>query len=649
MKNSIFLKTVFFVLSVSIIVSAQKKSAQKNDSLKTYLLKEVVVTATKTKTPKFTVASSISVIDSKEISNSNKTTILDLLSNQYGVSITSQGGRGNLSQVYLRGASPGYTLVQIDGIEMNMPNDPNNVFDFTDLAVDNIEKVEILRGPQSTLYGADALAGVINIITKKGKGKPSFSFLTEGGSYNSYKGLMSLSGSRNNFNYSFSFSREKTDGFSSADSKFGNTEKDGSSRYNINSRLGLKVTDNFALNLFAHFTKAETNFDQFGGRFGDDPTYIYNLEQGAYKLEGSLSLLNGQWTQKFGVSIIKNLRKYRFDPSAFNPAASRSFYDGRKTKYEWQNNFKFNNNLLTFGVETEQERANSDYLWYNNSFTFRSVLPEKELRTTGVYAQDQFNILNNLFASAGIRYDNHEKFGSVFTFRIAPAYIIWETSTKIKFTYGTGFKAPSLFYLFDPTFGNDKLNPEKSRGWDLGFEQYLLDTKLLLGAAYFSNTFDNLFGTDSNFKTVNIGKATTNGVEFYLTYKPNSKLKVNANYTYTNSKNKDVNSAEFNLALLRRPVNKATLVFNYNLNSNINLNTDINYVDARIDKDFSSFPAKRILLQSYILVNFAVNIRMIHNLKLYGRIVNLFNTDYEEVFGYGTAKRSGYVGLKINL
>ena len=638
---------VFLVFWCVGLMSAQDNSNA--DSVKTYLLKEIVVSATKTSAPKFTIASSVSVIDSAEIANSNKTTAMELLQNQYGISFTSQGGRGNLSQIYIRGGEPRHTLVQLDGIEMNMPNDPNNVFDFTDLSTDNIERIEILRGPQSTLYGADALSGVINIISKKGNGRPSISFLTEGGTYNSYKGMMNISGSKEIFNFSISLSREKIDGFSSANLKFGNTEKDGSSRYNINSRIGLSLTKNFSLNLYALFTKAETNFDQFGGKFGDDPTYIYNLEQGAYKLEGNLSLLDGLWSQKFGISFIKNLRKYKFDPSTFNTATSRSFYDGRKTKIEWQNNFKITNNLITLGMETEQETANSDYLWYNNSFSFKSILPESKMRTTGIYVQDQINVENKLYTSVGIRYDNHQKFGSIVTYRIAPAYIFWKSSTKIKFTYGTGFKAPSLFNLFDPAFGNQDLNPEKSKGWDAGIEQYLFNSNLFLGLTYFSNSFENLFGTDNNFRTINIGKAETKGIEFYATYKPNKKIRFNFNYTYTNSKNKDVNSTEYNLELLRRPQNKATISFDYKLNSIFNIYSDISYFDIRIDKNFSTYPIQRVTLESYILSNLSVNAKIFKNFTIFGKLNNLFNTDYEEVYGYGTAKRSGYFGLKINL
>ncbi|MCH7827407.1 MAG: TonB-dependent receptor, partial [Bacteroidetes bacterium] len=457
MKNHISFFTFLFFFLCAFPINAQNQSvrlgsarqADNIDSVKTYLLKEIVVTATKTAVPEYELASSISVIDSSTISNSNSSTVLDLLQSQYGVSISHQGGRGSISQVYLRGGNPDFTLVQVDGIEMNMPNDINNTFDFTDLSVDNIDRIEILRGPQSTLYGSNAISGVINIITKKGSGKPKLSISLEGGSYNSYKGMALLRGSVKKLNYSLSLSREKTDGFSSANVRFGNNERDGSARYNINSRIGLTLKNNINIDLFVHFTKANSDLDQFGGKFGDDPTYIYNLEQGAYKLRGKLLLLNDKWEQTFSVSFLKNLRRYNFDNTS---ARSRSFYDGRRVKFSWQNNFNLKNNLITIGAETEVESVISDYFYlgkFPGAVPFISPFPKKTLRTTGVYLQDQINLGGKFFSSVGLRYDTHENFSSVLTFRIAPAYIIWQTGTKIKFTYGTGFKAPSLTNLFD--------------------------------------------------------------------------------------------------------------------------------------------------------------------------------------------------------
>ncbi|HED07059.1 MAG TPA: TonB-dependent receptor [Ignavibacteria bacterium] len=646
MKNSILLKTVFLILFSAIIVNAQNKSTGKIDSVKTYLLKKIVVTATRTAVPEYELASSISIIDSSTIENSNSSTVLELLQSQYGLSVSHQGGRGSISQVYLRGGNPDFTLVQVDGIEMNMPNDINNTFDFTDLSVDNISRIEILRGAQSTLYGSNAISGVINIITKKGSGKPKLNLSLEGGSYNSYKGLALFSGSVRNFNYSLSLSREKTDGFSSADVRFGNKERDGSARYNINSRIGFTLNNNFNIDLFIHFTKAKSALDQFGGKFGDDPTYIYNLEQGAYKLRGKLLLLNGKWEQTVSVSLLKNLRRYNFNNTS---ARSRSFYDGRRVKFAWQNNFNLKNNLVSIGAETGVESANSDYFYlgkYSGAVPFISPFPKKTLRSTGVYLQDQIKLGGGFFASGGLRFDTHEYFASVLTFRIAPAYIIWQTGTKIKFTYGTGFKAPSLTNLFDQSFGNPNLNPERSRSWDAGIEQYFFNYKYMVGVTYFNNTFDNLFGFSSNFKVFNIKKARSEGVEFYMTFNPGDKFVISANYTYTISKDE---SGSKSISLLRRPENKASFTFNYNITGNTNLNLQVNYSGISYDNDFSSFPAKRVVLKSHTIINAAASYNLFNNIKLYGRIVNLLNTDYEEVFGYGTARRSAYMGIKFNL
>ncbi len=434
MVKIFFVPLVFLILFLSIAIYAQNKS----DSLKTYELSDVVVTATKTSTPAYELASSFSIIDSAQIKNSHKTSIYQLLQTQTGVSISQQGAPGAFTQVYLRGADPSQTQVLIDGASMNMANDPSNTYDFADLPTDNIEKIEIIRGPQSTLYGSNALAGVINIITKKGNGKPKFFLSTEGGSYNTYKGALGFSGSLEKLNYSLSLSKFKTDGFSSADEKFGNTEKDGTENYNASARIGYDVNKNFNLNFFGRYTKANTDFDQTGGKFGDDPTYKYNLEEGVYRLEGNLKLFEGKWDQKIGVSFSRNLRKYKFDITPNNPAESHSNYDGKRIKFDWQNNFTLNkNNILTFGIESENELANSSYYYSSHVTTssplpntFESVFPEKSARTTGVYLEDQLNIDKSFFASIGARYDHHEKFGSVLTFRIAPAYVFWSTRDK---------------------------------------------------------------------------------------------------------------------------------------------------------------------------------------------------------------------------
>ena len=622
-------------------------SFSQTDSAKIYTLSDVVVTATKTSTPLFELANSITVIDSVEIERKKNSNVLELLKTEYGLNITQQGSFGSLANVYTRGANTGHTLVLLDGIEINMPSDPGGTFDFGNLPVDNIERIEILRGPQSTLYGSDALAGVINIITKKGTGKPKFFLSTVGGSYNSYKGLAGLNGSYDFLNYSLTLSRFKTDGFSSASEETGNKEKDGSSSYSASSRLGAEITDDFDLNFIFRFTKADVDYDQFGGQFGDDPTYVYKLEESAFRTEGKYSAFNGFWEQTLGVSIFRNVRKYSND--AFVYDASRAFYDGRKLKIDWQNNFYLaNTNTLILGVETEKEEAETEYYIFSQTFPLESILPKSSSRTTGVYLQDQFK-LENFFGTAGVRFDDHQRFGSTLTYRFAPAYIIWETGTKLKATIGTGFKAPSLYYLFDPSYGNPDLNPEKSIGWDAGIEQYLWDSKLIIGATYFENYFKDLFGFDENFRTININKAETRGVEFYFILNLLKEISTKGNFTYTDAQDKSQSSTDKDLPLLRRPKIKASYEVNYSFNDKANINGEIIYAGERDDKDFSQFPVQRVKLKGYSIVNLAASYKLFDFLQLYGRVENLFDTDYEEVLGYATPGLSGYAGIKIGL
>jgi vitamin B12 transporter len=638
---------LFLVLLFFSTIKPQDFTVEKTDTAGLYRLSEVVISATKTETPSFEVASSISVIDSTDIADRNAFNVADLLKDQYGVYIAQQGGPGTLESIFLRGGNSNHTLVLIDGVEMNMPNDPSNTFDFSNLAADNIERIEILRGPQSVLYGSDALAGVINVVTKKGYGKPKTFLSFEGGSFGTIKGLGGLNGSLNLLNYSLTFSKYKTTGFSAASKKYGNTEKDGTDNDNISSRLGFNFSGNFNLNLFYRYDNANTDYDQHGGMFGDDPTYIYKLEESAFRTEGDLSLFKGLLTQKFGFSYFRNVRKYSYDSTLFNPSSSTSFYDGRKIKFDLQNNLNLSENLkLILGLETEEEKANSEYYSYSSLFPYQDILPSNGLRTSAVYLENQFKYLNTIFGTVGVRYDHHDRFGSKVTYRIAPAYIIWKTGTKLKATLGTGFKAPSLTYLFDPAYGNPDLKPEKSIGWDAGFEQFI-NNNLSFGITYFSNSYKDLFGFDENYREININKALTNGLEFFVGINPLEKLKIKANYTFTNAVDKSDNSPDKNEALLRRPKNKFDLNINYNFPGDINTNIDLIYVGNRDDKIFTDFTSERIKLNPYTIVNLAVSYKVFDYLMLNGRIENLFNTFYEEVYGYATPGFSAYAGVKF--
>ncbi len=613
-------------------------------------MSDVVVTATRTETPLIELANSITVIDSAEIVNSKKDNVLDLLRDEYGVNVVQQGGPGKLASVYIRGGGSEHTLVLIDGIEMNMPGDPGNTYDFSNLPTDNIERIEILRGPQSTMYGSDALAGVINIITKTGEGRNKYLLSAEGGTYNTYKLNGSLSGTYDVFNYQVNLSRMKTDGFSSAGERYGNTEKDGASNLTGSIKAGMNLDNNFQLNLFYQHTGGDADYDQWGGKFGDDPTYVYNLDENIFRIETYFSDYKNTWNGKAGVSYMRNVRKYSFDSTLYNPATSRSMYDGKKIKFDIQNTFNFAKPFsLTIGAEHERETALSNYYINQQTGNFVSDFPSQRSTTRGLFVEEQSNISDRLFFNLGIRYDNHDKFGGAVTYRIAPALMIWETGTKLKATYGTGFKAPSLFYLYDPAFGNEKLQPEKSSGWDAGFEQYLWNDRITAGASYFSNQFKKLFGFDSNFKTININQAESYGIEIFITAKPAAGLLLKLNYTNTKTKDLSAASPDKNLPLLRRPEHKGVFSTSYSFLEKFNVYLDAAYVGRRDDKIFTTAGSERVSLGSYFLLNTAVSYDALSYLQLYAKVNNIADDYYEEVYGYASPGLSLYGGFKLKL
>ena len=643
---------VFLLLFPFFTFFAQSDKQVSNDTSGVYKLSDVVITATRTNTSTLELANSITVIDSAEIANRNVLVLADLLKTEYGIGQTTTGSFGSLTTLNIRGANAGHTLVLIDGVEMNMPSDNQLIYDFGILPAESIEKIEILRGPQSTLYGSDAVAGVINIKTRKGSGGGELEMSAEGGSYSTSMFNSTFNGSLNNFNYLFSYSSKSTRGFSSAGEKYGNTEKDGSSINNFSSRFGYKVLDKLDLNFFFRYNKAENDLDQYGGINGDDPTYVYDMNEFTGRLEAEFNIFDGFWNQKIGGSYLKNLRDYSFDStSVINPFSSTSNYDGRKIKFDWQNDFNISDQYkFTFGVEAEREKVATKYYSYSSQFgDYTSVIPETKVSTVGTFLQGQLKFFQSLFTTVGVRYDNHEKFGGKITYRIAPEYIFWPTGTKIKATVGTGFKAPSVFYLYDPVYGNENLSPERNFGWDIGIEQYLWSEGISAGATYFNNEFSNLIALDENFKSKNIDKAKTEGVEIFVSAKVIPEITIKSNYTFLSAKDKSKGSAEYNLPLLRRPEHKISLLLMVNPVKKLNVNLETIYVGKRDDKKFVGFTSQRVKLDPYTLVNISASYNLFDFMRLFGRIENLFDVDYEEIYGFGTPGISAYGGVRFNI
>lgn len=638
------LKKIIVTLTLfSIPVSAQ------NDTLKT-ILRDVVISANRTETPYYTIASSVSVITAEEISRKNYYSIVDLLREIPGLSIVQQGGPGKLSNVFMRGANSNHTLVLLDGIEMNDPSSPNNAFDFSSLSIYDIDRIEIVRGPQSTLYGSDAIAGVVNIYSKTGKSSRHYNLQTEGGSNNFFRAGLSTSGQLGLVDYFFAFNRLAGDGISASNSKYGNSEKDGFTINNFTTGIGFNLHESGKIDLLYKFNKHNSDLDQ-SEKLGDDPNFNYRTEEQILKIGYSLNSFNEKWEKQFSASVIRRYSNAFDGFDHLHPLQySDSYNRSERIKLGWQNNFRFlENHLISIGIEAEKEKANTSYISESIWGPYSSIFPEKSVTTTGIYFQDQVNLFNTLFASIGLRIDKHQRFGNETTYRFAPAYYIEEIGMKLKFTYGTGFKAPSLYYLYDPMFGNPDLKPEKSRGLDLGFEKYFNNDRIVVGITYFDLLIDNLFGFDSNFRTINIARASSKGFEFNFELRNSGDFSAAANYTFTETRDLFEGSQDFNKQLLRRPKHQLSVNLNYRLNEKFNLNSTFRYSGQRDDKDFSGFLSRRITMPDYFLVNLAASYRITDFLIITGKLENLLDKEYEEVLYYGTPGRTFYLGLNFNL
>jgi len=608
---------------------------------------EIVVTATRLETPGREVGNSITVITAEQIKEQGKTTVADVLRSVPSLNVAQSGGPGQAASVFIRGAKSEHTLVLIDGVEMNDPSSTGRGFDFSKLAAGNIERIEIVHGPQSTLYGSDAMGGVINIITKKGTGKLSGFLSAEGGSYRTFTEHAWVGGSTNIFNYSFDISRLDTDGFSAASERRGNTERDGYANTTFSTRMGITPSKNFDADIILRYINTAFDLDNFGDAGGDDPNYKGKTKKFFLRAQSRLSLFDDLWEQKFGFSLSDQNQKFRNDIDADHPFdLERSKFNGQIIKFDWQHNlYLHESNTLTLGAETKRETANSTY--YSESFwgPYSSDFAEQSARTTGFYIQDQIRLWNSWFTTLGARVDDHSRFGTKSTFRAASSYLFQGTSTRVKGSYGTGFKAPSLYQLYS-TYGDINLDPEKSAGWDAGIEQSFFQGRLIFGATYFRNNFKSMIDFDGGTsKYINVGKAESKGVEVTLYGRPTEDLTLRTGYTYTDSEDKTTGER-----LLRRPKNKVSFGANYRFLARGNVDLEVLWIGSRDDLHFDNFTyiSSKVKLDSYMLVNLAASCNITENITLLGRVANLFDKKYEEVFGYGTPGLSAYGGVRIS-
>lgn len=612
-----------------------------------YQMDEMLVTSTRLEVPLNEVGSSMTVITGKELEQQQKRTVLDALRSVPGLDVVQQGGSGGVTSVFMRGANSVHTLVVIDGVEMNDPMAGGRYYDFAHLTTDNIERIEVLRGAQSTLYGSDAIGGVINIITKRGSSTPTGFLSAEGGTRYTTTERAALSGSTKLFNFSLGASRTDSSGISAASQSQGNREKDGYGNGNVSARIGITPTDNFDLDAIIRYTDSRSELDNGGGAGMDDPNYSSRVKQVYFRGQGTLNLFSDRWEQKLGVSLADHTYRDENGIDATHPSdLSRSSWHGQTLKVDWNNVVKLCSvSTVAAGVEWKEENGNSDYYSESMWGPYSSSFADKLARTIGGYFQNRISLWNAWFTTVGLRVDDFSSYDTRVTYQATSRYSIAATGTSFKGSFGTGFKSPSLYQLYSP-YGDQNLNPEKSFSWDAGIEQVITPLKLTIGAIYFNNRFRNLIDYDwSISKYGNVGRASSEGVELTAKVRPIDELTISAGYTFTQTEDKSTG-----LELLRRPKQKVSANIDYS-NKRVALGVGFTYAGARFDNyyDSATYSTTRVTLKDYPLFNLSASYNVTDQIQLFGRIENLFDQRYETIYGYGNPGFSTYGGVKVSL
>ena len=592
----------------------------------------ITITPTRVESAAEDTGASVTVISAQQIEQRQYETIADALQDVPGLNIVQSGGAGKQTAVFMRGTNSNHVLVLIDGVRASDPSTVSGTFNFAHLPVDGVERVEVVRGPLSTLYGSDAIGGVINIITRKGKGPTQSSVLAEAGSFRTFHESATVSGSQSRFNYNVTVTALNTDGASVTPGRLRrgrDNEADPYANQSVSSRLGADLTESFSLSLFTRYIGTTNAYDGSA----EDPDTREKTHQWYNRLQGDLSLFEGAWKQTFGASYVDVSRRDTNDPDGYSTARSLGVNHGERIKYDWQNDLRFfPGHTLTVGAETEEERFSSRNLRASSlTATPTTSADRADARTTGIFANDTYALTDRLTLSAGGRIEDHSRFDTFGTYRAGAAYVFPSTETRFKVGYGTGFKAPTLSQLFAQTAtfsGNPNLQPEESKGWEAGLEQGLASGRVTVGSTFFHNDITNLIVSNATFTSyANIGRARTWGFESFIQVAATPSLSVRLDHTYTEAEDRS-NSSE----LLRRPKHKIGVGADYNPTTEWTIGTNAVYNGSRADIDAVTF--RRIYPNGATTANLTTSYKVSETWTVFGRASNLFNRKFEDPDGF---------------
>ena len=619
-KSSVFTAACLFVA-----LGLQAHAAWSQQEEDAFRLDPLIVTATRSAERLSQTTRSVTVVSAEDITAQGARTVVDALRSVPGLDIRRTGAVGGTTSLFTRGAESDHTLVLIDGVKMNLTGGANEI---AHLSVDNIERIEVVRGPASTLYGSTAVGGVVHIITKRGGGPLGASLSAGGGSFNTHSQRASLNVGTTWGGLSVSASQLDTDGHLAFNNQYDNAS--------LSLRADLSPDEDTNLDLTLRYTDSEYHFPT------DGTGALTRRHQFSTRRETVLGLraaraLRPWWNSSLQLGYHKG--KSRYFPDTYPESPANAYAAEAHVGVDWQSVLAFDVADLTLGASYEEDEDTENDLRRQN---------------TAGYGQLRLKLLEPLVLIGGLRADGHSEFGTELTYQISAAYFM-AAGTKLRAALGTGFKEPTL----SQTDGNSDLEPERSVTWELGIEQRLWEDRLRLEGVFFSNDFQDwiecTYGPAPDFlpSCDNIQEAAAHGVELSAMVTLPSYWTLGASYTWLHTEVVDAGGVESQSfvegeALLRRAEHKVRL-FGHYVRGRFSARLDLYHIGDRVDFDWP----ERADSPAYTKVDVALAYTILQSerqtLELFGRVENLFDEDYEEAYGFASPGFAAFGGIRLTL
>ena len=610
----------FATISLLALAAAPPAFAQTAD--------DIVVTALGIEQSKYEVGQAITVIDAETIETRQTTDVVDLLATTPGVRFSRTGSTGSVAGVSLRGAETTQTLVLIDGVKVNDPSGIGDGYDFGHLLTGNIDRIEVLRGSNSVVHGSQAIGGVVSLMTATPVAGFAANASTDYGYSDTLTAKADISGTAGRLSGGIGGAYFRTDGISSAAV---GTEKDGYKNFAGNARLKMAFSDALSFDLRGYYITADLDYDSFFGAPADSPD-IAKLDQYVGYAGLNLGLFDGRFTSRAAVTWLRNDRDYHF----VRGTAPDYGYSGTNLRFEYQGVVTpVDQAKLIFGYE--HERPDYDFFGFGSTDSQRADIDS-------VYALGIVQPFTGLSVTGGVRHDDHSQFGGATTLGANANYSPNDGATNVRLSYGEGFKAPSLYQLYDAFSGNAALRPERSKSYDIGVDQSLADGRALMSlTAFLRDTTDQINYGNATFTYGNIDRTRAKGIEATLALRPVDALNVTASYSYIDAHDRSGRPVFDGKRLPRRAEHAVSLSADYDWSFGLSTGATVTMVGDSFDD-----AANSVRLDGYALAGVRASMPIGQNLELYGRIDNLFDADYATAAGFGTYGRAAYGGVRVS-